>query len=241
MTSMPSAGRGDRTPRNQQMLGACRTTTERDRLRGDAGAGLPEYALGLSLIVVVSVGGVQRLNESSKAEAGNQADCISERPPPPSCVRRPVPAAQPPADDPGEPPTTDATVAPSTDPPITPTTVPAPTSAVVGGSVSTDLDGDGTWRFTYDLAVSGPDGEPVDAVVQGRVLVEFPGGVPQGFVVACSPSGEGRYACEFDGIPIAIDAVRFDIFRVTATPPASPPYPSELVLRPDPAAATTTA
>jgi hypothetical protein len=223
------------------MLSPCGMRTKRTRLRGAGGAGLPEYALGLSLIVVISIAGVQRLNESSKAEAANQADCISERPPPASCVRRPVPAPQPPADDPGGPPSTDATVTPSTDPPITTTTVPAPTSAVVGGSVSTELNGDGTWSFTYDLVVTGPDGEPVDeAVVQGRALVEFPGSVPQGFVVACSPSGEGRYACGFDGIPIEIDAVRFDIFRVTATPPASPPYPSELVLRSDPAATTTT-
>src|SRR5215204_5916092 len=83
------------------------------RCGGDAGAGLTEYALGFALIAVVAVVALTRLDTVSKDEAANQADCISNRPPPPSCIRQPVPAPpssvppgdldDPPPDDPPDP------------------------------------------------------------------------------------------------------------------------------------------
>jgi Flp pilus assembly pilin Flp len=207
------------------------------RWRGDGGAALAEYALGFALIAVVSVGGIQRLNDASKAEAANQADCISERPPPPSCVRRPVPAPQPPSGEPGDPPTTDTTYPTSTDPPPTtaPPPPPPPPSEIAPGDVVATWNDDGTWGFVYELTITDPDGRPIDdATVEGRVLIQVPDGVPQGFTVSCSPVGNGVYQCAFDGIPPEIGGVRFDIFRVNANPPAEPPFPSVVIDQPAP-------
>jgi hypothetical protein len=75
------------------------------RRRGEHGTGLTEYALGFALIAAVALTGVQRLNDAARHEATNQAECMSERPPPPSCARRAVSAPQ--AEAPGDPPAPD--------------------------------------------------------------------------------------------------------------------------------------
>lgn len=56
------------------------------------GATLVEYALFLSLFVVVGLASYEFLTDAADSEIGNQADCISDRPPPASeCGFAPVP------------------------------------------------------------------------------------------------------------------------------------------------------
>lgn len=60
------------------------------RLRGSVGATLVEYSLIIALVVVPSIGAMNYLTKQANKETNNQADCISTRPPPPSCQVRPV-------------------------------------------------------------------------------------------------------------------------------------------------------
>jgi len=57
---------------------------------GVRGAALIEYALALSLFVFVSIGALEMLEDSTREEVANEFDCVSERPPPPSCQLRAV-------------------------------------------------------------------------------------------------------------------------------------------------------
>jgi Flp pilus assembly pilin Flp len=62
--------------------------------RGQHGATLVEYALGIALIVVIAIPAVSWLSNNADKETDNQAECISTRPPPASCqVRAAVPPA----------------------------------------------------------------------------------------------------------------------------------------------------
>jgi hypothetical protein len=64
----------------------------RTRLRrlGDRGATMVEYALVVALIVSVSATAIQGLTDASEDEVANEMDCVSTRPPPPSCQLRSV-------------------------------------------------------------------------------------------------------------------------------------------------------
>jgi Flp pilus assembly pilin Flp len=60
--------------------------------RSDRGATLVEYALVFSLVAVVSIGAIEFLQAQSEEEIDNQADCVSDRPPPSGCSFAPVPS-----------------------------------------------------------------------------------------------------------------------------------------------------
>ena len=64
-----------------------------DALRHGAsrGATLVEYALVLSLLVVGGLASYEYLSDAAEAEVENQADCVSDRPPPGDCSFAPVP------------------------------------------------------------------------------------------------------------------------------------------------------
>lgn len=62
-----------------------RTLTER-------GATLVEYALVFALVAVASLGAIEFLQNQSQEEIDNQAECVSDRPPPGECAFAPVPS-----------------------------------------------------------------------------------------------------------------------------------------------------
>jgi hypothetical protein len=55
------------------------------RRTGDAGATLVEYAVIVALLVVVSIPAINFLTDRADDQVAVQADCVSMRPPPPSC------------------------------------------------------------------------------------------------------------------------------------------------------------
>jgi hypothetical protein len=198
------------------------------RCRGGRGAGLTEYALGLALVAVVALTGVQHLNDAARDEAANQADCMSERPPPPSCARRPVPALQAPPGPPGDPPPSDDGDPPTPDPDPEPTPPPLRAEVSAGDPVVA-RNMDGTWTMTVELTVRGPDGVPLeDATVGARALLGR-----QGFRIGCAHTGAGIHRCEFDGVPADVAGGRIDITDITSRPPAMRPYPSVGFERPE--------
>jgi Flp pilus assembly pilin Flp len=100
--------------------------------RSDGGATLVEYALIVALVVAASSGAIQFLTDQSEAEVATQADCVSTRPPPPSCQPRAVTTA-PPASSPSTPtnptstiPADTTTTTESTTTTTTTTTTPPP-------------------------------------------------------------------------------------------------------------------
>ena len=60
------------------------------RTRREHGATLVEYALILAVVVVGGLGAIRYLTDQGSAEVADQADCVSTRPPPPSCIRASV-------------------------------------------------------------------------------------------------------------------------------------------------------
>ncbi len=61
-----------------------------DSPRSDPGATLVEYALVLVALVVGLLVVLASLEDQSRAEVTNEFDCISDRPPPVSCQKRPI-------------------------------------------------------------------------------------------------------------------------------------------------------
>lgn len=188
----------------------------------DTGATMVEYALGAALILVVGIGAFNFLSSEATQQANTQADCISTRPPPQSCVRTPVPAAAAPTTT-GVAPTTTLTP-PSTDPPITTTTTTPPESNVVGGpAISQLIPGDplGRWQVSAPITITDPGGAPVaGAVVEGRIELGR-----QPFVVGCTTDAAGVCNIEFGPIPAAETSLRLVVVSVQSTPPAKLPLP----------------
>ena len=58
----------------------------------ERGATMVEYALVFALVAVVALGAMEFLVDRSEVEINNQADCVSERPPPSACGFAPVPS-----------------------------------------------------------------------------------------------------------------------------------------------------
>lgn len=166
------------------------TAARRPRRRPERGAALPEYALLIALLAVVTIGALDALQSSASAtfrDTASELGAGPERTPAPSnpapSTTAPTPAAPP------------ATTAPTTAPPTTapPTTAP-PTTAAPRATTATAAFSSGAasrdgneWTATAALTVTDDRGRPVrDAEV--TVLVEYRIG-----------SGSWREADEVDG------------------------------------------
>jgi len=190
----------------------------------DAGATLVEYVLGASLIIVFALGGIGFLSSRATAQASSQANCISTRPPPPSCVRTPVPATVAPTTT-GVGPTTTLTP-PSTDPSTT-TTAP-PQSTVAAGSVTIIGAANAPWSISLPMTVLDAGGQPLaGAVITGRVLLGR-----QPFNVGCTTDVTGTCNVTFGPIPAAQTTLNLAILTVDSTPPAALPLPAFTITRP---------
>ncbi|MDE0803531.1 MAG: hypothetical protein OSA99_09425 [Acidimicrobiales bacterium] len=158
-------------------------------MRGARGASLTEYALALVVLVVGSIGVFQTLEDNASAEVDNQADCISQRPPPLSCQ----PAALTPLDgtgggvggDPGggAPGTTETAS-------FQPTTVTATRAS------------DPIFDVSVDLTILDDSSQPLEGqLVTAQVTITAssqPGRAGQSFYVSCTTDTDGLCTMAFD-------------------------------------------
>lgn len=173
-------------------------------MRGARGASLTEYALALVVLVVGSIGVFQTLEDNTADEVDNQANCISERPPPVSCQA----AALTPLDgtgggvggDPGggAPGTTETAS-------FQPTTVTA--------SRATDP----IFDVSVDLTIHDDTNAPLEGqLVTAQVTItasSVPGRAGQSFYVSCTTDSNGQCTTDFDS---RFDDVTQLSFRVIA-------------------------
>jgi type II secretory pathway pseudopilin PulG len=183
-----------------------------ERARGTRGATLTEYALGVSVLVVASLMALSWLSTQAGKEAEAQADCISTRPPPTTCVQSPVPAPTTSSPPSSAPTTTSGGPAP-TDPETTTTTAPPPTASATGGSATTELLADGTWKVTAPVAIA-VDGTPVEgARVSARLVVGR-----QPLLVECTTDVNGACSLVVEPIPADVDSTRLTVLSVVSDP-----------------------
>jgi hypothetical protein len=163
-----------------------------------------EYALALALLVVACIGSLQYLEDETGEEVDNQAECISTRPPPPSCQ---IPAAAP-APDPSNP------SGVSGDPGSgSPATAVANISTPVVGPQAPTPSG------TYDIDVTVNLTDDTAAPIQGQivtaqvVVTQATSATRVGdfFYVDCTTADDGSCTFSFDSRWGTVDEVRFEI------------------------------
>jgi Flp pilus assembly pilin Flp len=192
------------------------------RGRHERGATLVEYALVFSLIAVASIGAVEFLTNQSEDEIANQADCVSNRPPPSSCGYAPIPSDVS-VPDPG--------FSPPTSAPPNADEIPIFTIGISSDTPPPAL----TW--TLDMPVSLvrqvsadpplPD-EPVQGVrIRAEIRMEDPLNPPNNiaFVGAtdCVTDAAGECTLQFDVPFDDIDIARMRIIGIDTSP--APPVP----------------
>lgn len=198
------------------------------RTSASRGATLVEYALVLSLFVVVSLGAMDFLSDSADREIDNQVDCVSERPPPPECQLVAV--------------TTSTTLDPT---PTTATTAPpveekAPVLIERGRTFSNP--GDPWWVATQvELTLESNDDVPIisplpGVTVRARVRLVEPGSVsppyallPQEFFISCTTDAAGQCELRFDVPFDDVDRLHFTYTAVDSSPPGQLPSPDNFI------------
>lgn len=165
-----------------------------------------EYALAVSLIVVASLGVIEALEDDTSDEVANQADCISTRPPPPSCQ----PAALVPLDgsgggaggDPGG-----GIVTPSQSASFDP---PTGTGEASRGSGP-------VFAVTIDLDLRDASNQPIaNQPINAQVVYSGAGPTRTGqfFYVSCTTDDAGSCTMAFDsGFP-DVTQLSFDVVAV---------------------------
>ena len=201
-------------------------------MRGARGASLTEYALALVVLVVGSIGVFQTLEDNTADEVDNQANCISERPPPVSCQ----PAALVPlgggggggvGGDPGG-----GVVAPTRT-----ATIEPPAGAVNRGPGPIyDVRVDLVLTDTTESPSTPAAGQPVNA----QIVVTSPNPTTDGqfFYESCTTDDNGECSISFDSRYADVTQLTFEIIAVgldaaydfggfpTLTVPQPPPHTS---------------
>jgi hypothetical protein len=192
----------------------------RYRCSGDTGATLSEYALGFSVVAVVALISGSYLTSASEEEAQNQADCVSMRPPPTTCLREPVPAP-PTSPGPTGSVTSSTATPPPTDPP--PTTPPPPQGDFTPGTATLTRDNvAGTWTISWPFTVVDQGNTPVaDAEIRGVVTIG-----PQSYSISCLTDAGGACALAFADIPVADASVDIRVISINSVPAVPGPYPT---------------
>lgn len=186
---------------------ACGGSTRRTRRssRGARGLALVEYALVLSLLVIASLGVINTLEDDTGDELDNQADCISSRPPPPSCQLEPlapttVPSGGGGGDDGGG----------GSGTPEQATLGPAPTVTTSPGVTDYDVEA--------VLTVTDDAGDPIAGeVISIRVEVTqslLPSRVGSFFFVDCVTDDAGVCTASFDSRWPDVTEVSFDVISI---------------------------
>ncbi len=190
---------------------------ERLRTAASRGATLVEYALVFSLLVVVGLASYEFLTDRADAEIGNQADCVSDRPPPDGdCGFAPVPADVV---------TPDPNVAPI---PIGPPGADLDEYTVSSGPADTDDD---PWTLRLPVSVFfqtlEPPTEPAGIGgirVRARVQMEDPNNpgnnLPDPGFTECITAADGECELEFT---IPFDDVEAATLLVIGVDTPNPP------------------
>jgi len=171
----------------------------------DRGAVLVEYALVLGLLLVGSFGTIQVLEQRSDDEVNRQADCISTRPPPPSCQPRTV-----------------TTLPPSSVPPTTTTTQPqvAGTLTFLTPRIEDLSPPDGRWDAIVDVSLQadGPPPSPFPgATVRVKVTITAPAN-PTPFFKDCVTAPDGMCELRFTTPAPGVTEVTFEFETVEGFP-----------------------
>jgi Flp pilus assembly pilin Flp len=192
----------------------------------ERGATLVEYALGLAVLVLAIAGGASALEDAGRSEVDNQANCVSERPPPDDCLVRTVTTttAPEPGGDPVDPPEPPAPAEPlevtvGWRDPVTEASVAPP-----------------GWRIelTADLRALVPDPddpddqvvEPVEgAVIRVRIRVTQPPSSTV-FTAACVTGPGGSCTIDFDVPNVTTLQVTVDLDDVLL-PDHIPQFPED--------------
>ncbi|MCC5951971.1 MAG: hypothetical protein JJU45_07730 [Acidimicrobiia bacterium] len=201
------------------------------RRLADGGATLVEYAVVLSLIVVVSIPATQALTDRSSQEVANQADCISTRPPPPGCQ---LPAIPPPPDpddntdpdDPGSDPVPnpdDCDEIDDVDECEVPSSVPSWAGPVTVQALPDDVNPE-SWLITAEMLVVDQDGAPVEGA-QVTVRFRYTGSGGSTFYFKdCVTGPSGTCSVSFDtaeaGDPNPPVQVNVNAHSISSDPPA---------------------
>lgn len=172
-----------------------------------------EYALLVVLVVGASAGAIRSLSDASEDEVANEMDCVSTRPPPPSCQVRAVTTT-----------TTDpSATTSSTEPPSTSSTTTLPPTDM--GWTGTAVTVGGTWRADAAISLTN-GGEPVEgATVTIRVVITEPQ-IPVTYEISCTTDAAGQCTASFTvptdlGAPVT--GVRFSVLDVTSPQPVETP------------------
>lgn len=203
----------------------------RARPRAERGATTVEYALIVVAIVVLSLGAISGLRDSSEAEVANEFDCVSERPPPPSCQKRAVS-------------TTTSVTSPSTTTTIAPTTTttaaPIVSSATWFDTNTRSEPSGQLWFARTRLVLKDPQGNVLHGVTVTVEVINASTGAVIGSYQCVTNNGNGH--CVDAGgdndnpwsvIPGDVGSVWFRAGSVQATPPVSvPSQTSSLVSKP---------
>ena len=183
-------------------------------MRRDQGATLVEYALILAFVVVGSIGAINYLTAEGDDQIENSADCVSERPPPPSCQIRAVT-------------TTSATTSPLPSTTLPPTTTTVPPSSQATALIISPNPTPAQVIASLTLTTTEPDGEgqPVvvgvaGAVVYFDIVTTAPGG-NQVTTATCTSAADG--SCSMTTALPYSDATSFEIrvVRIDSNPPVT--------------------
>lgn len=181
------------------------------RGRAERGATLVEYVLIVAAVVGLGLLAIRFLTSEGSAEVASQADCVSTRPPPPSCIR-PVLTTTTTVVAPSTS-TTEAPTTTTTAPPTTTTTTTAPSSTTTaapttsttaparqwGGDASFDNNVErvypsgpnGQWYFRVDINLNDARGyNDSNVVVEVRYTITDPVNGGTG-VVTCTTDNRG--------------------------------------------------
>jgi Flp pilus assembly pilin Flp len=204
----------------------------RDWQRGATGV---EYALLVSLVVVIAVSSLDYIENANSDQVREQADCVETRPPPVACQLSAV--------------TTTSSSAPSSSSsssstPPTPPVVPSE-GTVTPPAPPTVTDTGSSWEFRLDLEVTAPAsggggtttsslGGPDPGVAGATIKIRFTvPGYPQ-FNYECITDLAGQCSVSLQSIPDNLPnppgtgptVVTYEIMDVDSTPPTPGPYPS---------------
>ncbi len=180
------------------------------RREPDRGATLVEYALVLTLLVVVSIAAIQSLDSAARDEVANQEECVSSRPPPATCQTLILTTSTTVV-----PPSTTATTQPPPPPPVNAATYENTRSEVSGSS----------WAAITTIVLTS-DGAPLpDVFVRYRAQLITPPGPT--FFVSCVTGADGRCELRFEvpdiGQPVDTVQLTADLIdsdpQVTVDPP----------------------
>lgn len=186
------------------------------------GASLVEYALVLALLVVASLGSIRYLEDETGKEVDNQANCISDRPPPPSCQ---LPAAVP-GPDPGNP-------GGEGDP-----GAGGPTSAIANISTPTVTpqppQPGGKYPVEVVLVLTDETAAPIpDEIVTAQVVVTQASSrsrVGDFFYVDCTTTADGTCTFSFDSRWGTVDELSLQVVAIGIDTPYEFTAPAPVVI-----------